>query len=280
MSAKKAKPEVAAIVAPAQEAVVAFKGFDQNLRCRGYQYAIGQTFIHEGNVVRCAAGGFHSCESPLDVFAYYPPGDSRYAIVEASGKIDRDNEDSKIASGTITITGEIKIPQLVTRFVDWVMEKIDSSLTQSNTGDSSAATNNGYRSAATNTGDRSAATNTGDSSAATNTGDSSAATSAGHSSAATNTGDRSAATSTGDSSAATSTGYSSAAEVSGAQSVAIASGYAGRSRASAGSAIVLCYRNDDHELIHIRASKVGENGIKADAWYSLSVGGEFVEVQS
>ncbi len=253
MSAKKAKPEVAAIVAPAQEAVVAFKGFDKNLRCRDYQYAIGQTFVHEGNVIRCAASGFHSCESPIDVFAYYPPADSRYAIVEASGKIDRDNEDSKIASGTITITGEIKIPQLVTRFVDWVMAKIDSSLTQSNTGCGSASTNTGNRSAATNTGYCSASTNTGYCSASTNTGNGSAATN---------------------------TGYGSAAEVSGAQSVAIASGYAGRSRASAGSAIVLCYRNDDHELIHIRASKVGENGIKADAWYSLSVGGEFVEVQS
>ena len=46
-----------------------------------------------------------------------------------------------------------------------------------------------------------------------------------------------------------------------------------------GSAIVCCYRDPKkHELIHIRASKVGENGIKPDAWYSLNEAGEFVEV--
>ena len=32
-------------------------------------------------------------------------------------------------------------------------------------------------------------------------------------------------------------------------------------------------------IVHIRASKVGENGIKAGVWYSLSQDGEFAEVQ-
>ena len=44
-------------------------------------------------------------------------------------------------------------------------------------------------------------------------------------------------------------------------------------------AIVLCYRNYDGELIHIRASKVGENGVKPDVWYVLDEAGEFVEVE-
>jgi hypothetical protein len=39
---------------------------------------------------------------------------------------------------------------------------------------------------------------------------------------------------------------------------------------------VLVERNDDGEIQHIRASKVGENGIKANVWYTLR-GGEFVE---
>ena len=43
-------------------------------------------------------------------------------------------------------------------------------------------------------------------------------------------------------------------------------------------AIVLVHRNDDGEITHIRASKVGDNGIKAGAWYSLNENGEFVEV--
>ncbi|HFE1942175.1 TPA: hypothetical protein ACF8BJ_001760 [Salmonella enterica] len=145
-----------------------------------------------------------------------------------------------------------------------------------NTGDRSAATNTGNWSAATNTGDWSAATNTGNWSAATNTGNRSAATNTGNRSAATNTGNRSAATNTGDWSAATNTGDWSAAEVSGSQSVAAAFGIEGKARASEGGAIVLCYRDEDGELIHIRASKVGENGIMPNTWYQLNEDGEFV----
>ncbi|HAK8788669.1 TPA: hypothetical protein H2X56_002903 [Salmonella enterica] len=145
-----------------------------------------------------------------------------------------------------------------------------------NTGNRSAATNTGNRSAATNTGYWSAATNTGYWSAATNTGYWSAATNTGNRSAATNTGNRSAATNTGDWSAATNTGNWSAAEVSGSQSVAAAFGIEGKARASEGGAIVLCYRDEDGELIHIRASKVGENGIMPNTWYQLNEDGEFV----
>ncbi|ENR6444591.1 hypothetical protein ACEWLN_000607 [Salmonella enterica] len=157
-----------------------------------------------------------------------------------------------------------------------------------NTGNRSAATNTGDWSAATNTGDWSAATNTGYQSAATNTGDWSAATNTGYRSAATNTGNRSAATNTGNRSAATNTGYQSAAtntgdwsaaEVSGSQSVAASLGIEGKARASEGGAIVLCYRDEDGELIHIRASKVGENGIMPDIWYQLNEDGEFVECE-
>ncbi|MBA3089357.1 hypothetical protein CBX34_004240 [Salmonella enterica] len=148
-----------------------------------------------------------------------------------------------------------------------------------NTGDWSAATNTGKRSAATNTGDWSAATNTGNRSAATNTGDWSAATNTGNQSAATNTGYQSAATNTGDWSAATNTGNRSAAEVSGSQSVAASLGIEGKARASEGGAIVLCYRDEDGELIHIRASKVGENGIMPNTWYQLDKDGEFVKCE-
>ncbi|HEC9104516.1 TPA: hypothetical protein R4D81_004669 [Salmonella enterica subsp. enterica serovar Rissen] len=95
-------------------------------------------------------------------------------------------------------------------------------------------------------------------------------------SAATNTGYCSAATNTGYCSAATNTGDCSAAEVSGSQSVAAAFGIEGKARASEGGAIVLCYRDEDGELIHIRASKVGENGIMPNTWYQLNEDGEFV----
>ncbi|ELV7529373.1 hypothetical protein QMU90_003311 [Edwardsiella ictaluri] len=93
-----------------------------------------------------------------------------------------------------------------------------------------------------------------------------------------NTGYRSAASNTGDCSAAINTGEYSAAEVSGSHSVAAAFGIDSKARASESGAIVLCYRGKGGKLIHIRASKVGENGIKPNAWYQLNENGEFVEI--
>lgn len=215
--------------AASEEVVTAYKGFKQDLTCRGYQFEIGGTYKHEGEVEACASG-FHSCEYPLDVFGYYAPGESRFAIVKASGQLSRHDDDSKIASATLVVEAEISMPTMISRAIDWIMSKIDKSVEQtvvggtaSNTGDYSAASNTGYQSAASNTGNQSAA------------------------------------------------------EVSGKESVAASLGIEGRARASAGSAIVLCHRDDEGRLIHIRASKVGENGVKPDTWYQLNAEGEFVE---
>ncbi|EIL2919943.1 hypothetical protein LLT29_004442 [Salmonella enterica subsp. enterica serovar Kentucky] len=224
--------------------IVTFKGFNKDLTCRDFQFAIGETFHHDGKVEACGSG-FHACECPFDVFSYYPPAESRYAETISFGVIDREEEgDTKIASASITIKSELTLPQFIQRGIEWIWSKIDKSLEQQ-----------------IMTGNRSAATNTGDWSAATNTG---------YQSAATNTGNRS---------AATNTGYQSAAEVSGSQSVAASLGIEGKARASEGGAIVLCYRDEDGELIHIRASKVGENGIMPDIWYQLNEDGEFVECE-
>ncbi|EDG4639236.1 hypothetical protein GCY51_04450 [Salmonella enterica] len=242
--------------------IVTFKGFNKDLTCRDFQFAIGETFHHDGKVEACGSG-FHACECPFDVFSYYPPAESRYAETISFGVIDREEEgDTKIASASITIKSELTLPQFIQRGIEWIWSKIDKSLEQQiMTGNQSAATNTGYQSAATNTGNQSAATNTGNQSAATNTGYQSAATNTGYQSAATNTGDL------------------SAAEVSGSQSVAASLGIEGKARASEGGAIVLCYRDEDGELIHIRASKVGENGIMPDIWYQLNEDGEFVECE-
>ncbi|MCM2090148.1 hypothetical protein NC864_32685 [Pseudomonas aeruginosa] len=215
--------------AASEEVVTAYKGFKQDLTCRGYQFEIGGTYKHDGEVEACASG-FHSCEYPLDVFGYYAPGESRFAIVKASGQLSRHDDDSKIASATLVVEAEISMPTMISRALDWIMSKVDKSVEQTVVGET-----------ASNTGDYSAASNTGDYSAASNTGN-----------------------------------YS-AAEVSGKESVAASLGIEGRASASAGSAIVLCHRDDEGRLIHIRASKVGENGVEPDTWYQLNAEGEFVE---
>ena len=188
-----------------------FKGFDNDLKCRGFQYEVGKTYDLKGEV-KCCKRGFHFCENPFDVFRYYSPCDSRYCEVEGDGNADKANDDSKVATSHIHISSEIGLNGLIKAGVKFTLDKVNYKDTKStNTGYRSASTNTGYRSAATNTGDRSAATNTGDRSAATNTGDRSAATNTGNYSASTNTGNRSAATNTGDRSASTNTGYQSAA---------------------------------------------------------------------
>ncbi|NSX06048.1 hypothetical protein HTY53_19845, partial [Cupriavidus gilardii] len=94
-----------------------------------------------------------------------------------------------------------------------------------------------------------------------------------------------AASSTGYQGAASSTGDYGAASSTGKHSVAMACGVEGKARASAGSAIVLCYRDteadgDDYaRILHIRAAIAGQDGIKPDTWYSLNEAGEFVEVE-
>ena len=83
-----------------------FKGFDNDLKCRGFQYEVGKTYDLKGEV-KCCKRGFHFCENPFDVFRYYSPCDSRYCEVEGDGNADKANDDSKVATSHIHISSEI-----------------------------------------------------------------------------------------------------------------------------------------------------------------------------
>ena len=245
-----------------------YKGFDKDLKCRGYQYEIGENY--EEPEAKLCEKGYHACEYPLDVFNYYAPADSRYCEVELDGVEDSTSDDTKRCGTKIAIKAEIGIAGIVKAAVDFTMSKISGSKINTNTGDWSAATNTGDRSAATNTGDRSAATNTGNWSAATNTGDWSAAT---------NTGNRSAATNTGDWSAATNTGNWSAATVEGKESIAICTGRNSKAKGALGCWIALAeWDDDDEHIIDFKSAKVDGIAIKADVFYVLK-DGNFVEAE-
>lgn len=289
----------------------AYKGFNENFKCQDIQFEIGKTYEHKGEVSD-PKSGFYACENPLDVLKYYPPT-CRFAVVKYDGnacgkltiekeiglpeltseamkwiytKVDLENKkiDSTGIWSAVLNTG---VPSVASSTGDWsVAGNISDQSIASNTGYQSAASSTGEMSVANSTGNYSAASNVGDWSVASNTGEQSVASSTGYQSMASNTGDYSAASSTGclsaasntgDYSAASNTGDRSAAEVSGLHSVACALGTQSKAKASEGGAIVCVYRNDDGDLIHIRASKVGENGIKADTWYMLDDTGEFVE---
>ena len=262
--------------------VIAYKGFDKDMKCRGFQYEVGKEYECGGQIKACE-NGFHACENSLDVFGYYPPADSRYCEVEQSGDTDRDGNDSKIASGKIRIIREIGLKGIIEAGVKHRLDKASKTNdAATNTGDQSAATNTGYQSAATNTGYRSAATNTGNRSAATNTGYRSAATNTGDQSVATNTGDQSAATNTGNWSAATNTGNQSAASVEGKESVAIVTGFDSKASGTAGCWIVLTERGEwdgeTYPIKEVKAFKVDGEKIKPGVFYNL-IDGEAVEAE-
>ena len=175
---------------PVQPAVVAYKGFDKDWKCRDYQFEVGKTYAHKGPVKACESG-FHSCEYPLDVFRYYEPASSVFALVEAGGDLSRHDEDSKIASSSITIKASIDLPGLIKAAIEYTMSRVKPAEgAASNSGTSGAASNSGYRGAASNSGYRGAASNSGTSGAASNSGESGAASNTGDRGAAANEGNR------------------------------------------------------------------------------------------
>lgn len=153
-----------------EKIIKSYKGLHQNMTgYGGFKYEVGKEYNQSGEICACE-NGFHACEVPLDVFCHYDPADSRFFEVEQSGDMDRDTDDSKIASRKIKIGAEIGIPGLVKAHVEYINSKIDNTCAATNTGNCSAATNTGYCSAATNTGYRSAASVTGRDSVAIATG--------------------------------------------------------------------------------------------------------------
>ena len=290
--------------------MIGYKAFDKNFCCRDFQFEVGKTYKHDGDLKICESG-FHFCLEPLAVFQYYLPANgNRYALVEATGKIIfAQDETYKATTDEIKIVKELSLDELIATVSkkdahnntdDYsVATNTGCKSVATNTGDYSAATNTGNlsaaintaecRSAATNTGNCSAATNTancstatntGDYSVATNTGDYSAATTTGDYSVATNTGDYSVATTTGDCSAATNTGdYSAAintgnystAIVSGSDAVALVTGKDSKAKGALGCWLVLC-EWDGGNLIDVQAFKVDGEIIKPDTFYCLVEG--------
>ena len=103
--------------------IIAYKGFDENLCCKGFQYEIGKEYVHEGEI-ECCESGFHACTNPFDVLDYYEAdGKNRYCEVEQSGSIKTGNGDSKQASSKIKIKAEIGMAGLFKAGVEWIKEK-------------------------------------------------------------------------------------------------------------------------------------------------------------
>lgn len=140
-----------------EEKCIAYKGFDKDLKCRGFQYEVGKEYETDEAV---------ACEMPLAVLNCYPPATSRYCLVEQSGEMDA--HDGKTASMKLKVCAEIGIPGLVKEQIEWVWKHARSEKSAS-----------GYQSVASTSGDRSVASASGDRSVASNSGKASVAMASG-----------------------------------------------------------------------------------------------------
>ena len=132
-----------------------YKGFDKDLKCRGYQYEEGKEYVHEGEVKACE-GGFHACENPFDVFDFYAPNEfHRFCEVEGSGKEDK--QDKKSSFEKIKIVAEIGLGGLIKAGVKFCLDRVKWTDESSATGDYSGASATGNCSGASATGYKSGA---------------------------------------------------------------------------------------------------------------------------
>ena len=102
-----------------EEKIIAYKGFNKDLTCRGFQYEIGKEY--EEKEVSVCESGFHACENPFDVLGYYGDVlDNRFCKVEQSGTIKKD--DKKQASSKIKVVAEIGFTGLFEAGIEWIKE--------------------------------------------------------------------------------------------------------------------------------------------------------------
>nr|DAG73683.1 MAG TPA: hypothetical protein [Bacteriophage sp.] len=101
--------------------IIAYKGFDEDFKCRDFQYEVGKTYEMDGDI-ECCRRGFHAYESPMEAFDHYDMLSSRFAEVEQSGKIDKEENSTKVCSSRIKIKAELKLADIINLGVEWLKE--------------------------------------------------------------------------------------------------------------------------------------------------------------
>ena len=139
--------------------ITSYKGFDADMKCREFQFKVGETYTHKGDVKACESG-FHACEYPLDVFRYYAPATSQFAEVEQSGYIAKHTYDSKVASSVLHVKATINLAGMIKAAIDYTFSRSKPE-GETATGERGAASATGWSGAASATGVSGAASATG-----------------------------------------------------------------------------------------------------------------------
>ena len=235
----------------------AYKGFDKDLKCRGFQYEVGGEYEEqEANICR---KGFHACENPLDTLRYYPPGDSRYCKVDLEDNGQRESGDSKACGKKIKIGAEIGLDGVIKAGARFIFEKCDGATEDHASGTSGNAAASGESGNAAASGVRGNAAASGWSGNAAASGWSGNAAASGESGTATVTGKYGSAKALGDG------------------CLAVAWGPESKAMGKLGNWLVISeYKNGT--IVDARMVRVDGKIINPDTWYMLRDGG-IVEVE-
>ena len=251
--------------------IIAYKGFDENLCCRGFKYEIGKEYTQEGEI-KCCSNGFHACTNPFDVLNYYEAnGNNRFCEVEQSGTINTDDGDTKQSSSKIKIKAEIGMVGLFKAGVEWIKGNTNPTSIIKETegmGDNPS-------------GDSAQIGSSGDSAQIGSSGNSAKIGSSGDSAKIGSSGNSAKIGSSGDYAQIGSSGYYAQIDSTGKYSVICCAGNDSIAKARLGSWITLSEwkYSEDKECnvpICVKTEYVDGERIKADTWYKL-VDGEFKE---
>ena len=98
-----------------------YKGFDKDLKCRGFQFEVGKEYEETGAAL--CKKGFHACELPHDTFSYYVPGQSRFCEVDLEPTDEIGEDDSKRCGNRIKILAEVSVFDLCKLSVNAFFER-------------------------------------------------------------------------------------------------------------------------------------------------------------
>ena len=241
--------------------IKSYKAFDENMRCRGFQYEVGKEYDMNGDI-ECCKRGFHACESPMELWDYYDMLTSRFAEVEQSGKISAEGRTTKVCSSHIKIKAELKLADIINIGVEWLNDLTSPSKIKD---DSTALNDDGF--------DKKQIGSSGDSAKIGSSGNSAKIGSSGDSAKIGSSGYYAQIGSSGNYAKIDSTGEDSVIMCSGIRSVA---------KAKIGSWITLAeWKQDDRKgrwvPVCVKTERVDGIKIKPDTWYKLQ-DGEFFEV--
>ena len=252
-----------------KKVIKSYKAFDKNMQCRGFQYEVGKEYEMEGHI-ECCERGFHACEYPWDVFDYYDMVESRFAEVEQSGTIDREEDTTKVCSSRIKIKAELKLADIINIGVEWLKDITSPSKVKKD----GALNDNGDR--------KKQIGSSGDSAKIGSSGYYAQIGSSGYYAKIGSSGDYAKIGSSGYYAQIGSSGDSAKIDSTGEDSVIMCAGRNSKTKAKIGSWITLAewkWSNEKNRYVPVcvKTEYVDGEKIKADTWYKLE-SGKFIEV--